>query len=535
MQDNSLQGQLVPGKSPRSAAPLLYPYSGSLAGVSRASTGKHLKPTRFLLISLLTLGAILVHGYHPFCEDAEIYLPGVLKILHPQMFPVGAEFFASHAHLTWFPNLIALSVRVTHLPFDWALLLWHVLSVFLFLLGCYELMRQCFPGAAADWAGVALVAALLTLPVAGTALYILDQYLNPRNLAAFAAVFALARVFERKYWRAGGWLAFGAVLHPLMSAFAMSLAVLLVVLDRGIDQELLRIARGGFRSPATALALLLPFGLSFDPPSQAYLEAMRYHTFHMLGNWAWYEWLGIVAPIPVLLWLASLARRRDLANVNLLCRALVIYDLVYFAAALVIQLPARFEYLARFQPLRSLHLLYILLFLLIGGFLGESWLKNRVWRWLVLFVPLCAGMFWAQRQLFPASQHLELPGIQPRNEWAQAFQWIRRETSLDAVFALDPDHMNLPGEDQHGFRAMAERSMLADAVKDSGAVSMFPPLADHWLEEVNAQRNWDKLQLQDFQQLQSKYGVNWIVVRVPGAPGLQCPFGNAQVRVCRLL
>ena len=44
--------------------------------------------------------------------------------------------------------------------------------------------------------------ALLTIPVAGTALYIMDQYLNPRNLAAFAVIFAVARTLEKKYVRA---------------------------------------------------------------------------------------------------------------------------------------------------------------------------------------------------------------------------------------------------------------------------------------------------------------------------------------------
>ena len=483
----------------------------------------------FFFILLLTLGAILVHGYHPFCEDAEIYLPGVLKILHPQLFPVGAEFFASHAHLTLFPNLIAGSVRWTHLPFDVALLLWHVVSVFLFLLACYQLLSQCFVNTTARWAGVVLVAAMFTLPVAGTALYIFDQYLNPRNLAAFAAVFALARVMDRRYWRAAGWLVLAAVVHPLMSAFAMSLAFLVVALDRvGLNWSRLT------RSRLVVAAILFPISISFAPPSRAYLEAMRYHTFHMLGNWAWYEWLGIVAPIPILWWFAKMARQRDLRNLELLCRALIIYDLVYFGLALMIQLPARFEYLARFQPMRSLHLLYILLFLFIGGFLGEIWLKNRVWRWLVLFGPICAGMFFAQRELFPASQHLELPGLTPRNEWAQAFLWIQKEAPTDAVFAMNPEHMNLPGEDQHGFRAMAERSMLADAVKDSGAVSMFPPLADEWLEQVQAQQNWQKLQLEDFRRLQAKYGVNWIVEQQPGASGLRCPYSNRSVLVCRL-
>jgi len=134
-----------------------------------------------------------VHGYHPFAEDAEIYLPGVEKILHPELFPVGQEFFLSHAKLTLFPNLVALSLRVTHLPLETGLFLWHLASIFLLLLACWELSRLFFQNTAARWSGVCLVAALLTIPVAGTALYILDQYLNPRNLAAFAGIFMLAR------------------------------------------------------------------------------------------------------------------------------------------------------------------------------------------------------------------------------------------------------------------------------------------------------------------------------------------------------
>ena len=144
-----------------------------------------------------------MHGYHPFAEDAEIYLPGVEKILHPELFPIGQEFFPSHASLTLFPNLIAFSLRVTHLPLEAGLFLWHVASIFLLLLACWELSGLFFPECErARWGGVCLVAALLTIPVAGTALYIMDQYLNPRNLAAFAGIFVLARTLEKKYVRA---------------------------------------------------------------------------------------------------------------------------------------------------------------------------------------------------------------------------------------------------------------------------------------------------------------------------------------------
>jgi len=52
-----------------------------------SETPDNYKTLNFLWLFLLTVGAFLVQGYHPFAEDAEIYLPGVEKILHPELFP----------------------------------------------------------------------------------------------------------------------------------------------------------------------------------------------------------------------------------------------------------------------------------------------------------------------------------------------------------------------------------------------------------------------------------------------------------------
>jgi hypothetical protein len=483
------------------------------------------------ILLLLTAGALLVHGYHPYAEDAEIYLPGVEKILHPGLFPAGQEFFASHASLTIFPNLIAFSLRSTHLPMETGLFLWHVASIFLLLLACWELSGLLFPSARARWGGVCLVAALLTIPVAGTALYIMDQYLNPRNLAAFAAIFAVARILEKKYVRAALWLAFAGSVHPLMAAFAFSFCFLLVLAEKFEK----RMAASSSRTVLAGVAGLLRFGISLDPPtSPAYHAAAMRHEFHYIQLWHWYEQLGILAPVVLFWWFSRVARERQWHRLELVCRALIVYDLVYFFAALVVDLPARFESLARLQPLRSLHLLYMLMFLIMGGLLGEFVLKNRVWRWLVLFVPLGIGMFVAQRDLFLASAHIEWPAVAPKNEWAQAFVWVRDNTPVDAVFALDPDFMQLPREDTIGFRCLAERSRLADLSKDSGAVSMFPPLAEDWWAQVQAQSPWKSFHAEDFLRLRNKYGVSWVVVQQPGVAGLDCAYQNSAVRVCRI-
>jgi len=483
-------------------------------------------------LCMLTGGALLIHGYHPFAEDAEIYLPGVEKILRPELFPTGTEFFASHAQLTLFPNLVAFSLRVTHLPTEAGLFLWHLISIFLLLLACWDLSGKCFPSSRARWAGVAMVAGLLTIPVAGTALYIMDQYLNPRNLAAFAEVFAVAGVIEKKYIRAALWMIVASAVHPLMAAFVISYCALLLGMDRldsgtAIESRVI---------PAQiALGLLLPFETFLAPRvSQAYHEAALRHGFHYIQRWQWYEWLGILAPVVLLWWFSGLARAREWRALDRMCRALIIYDLAYFMAALVVDIPPRFESLARLQPLRSLYLLYILMFLFTGGFIGEYLLKNSLWRWLALFVPLCTGMFLGQRALFPASAHIEWPAGTPRNEWAQAFLWIRANTPVDSLFALDPLYMELPGEDETGFRCLAQRNRLADAIKDSGAVTMFPSLAGDWWTQVQALKGWKNFRQQDLLRLKSQFGVGWAVLERAGVTGFDCPYQNKAVRVCRL-
>ena len=151
----------------------------------------------------LTFAAVIVHGYHPNAEDAAIYLPGVEKQIWPELFPFNQQFFASHARFTIFPQLIAWSVKVTHFSLYQGLFLWHLLSIFLLLWACFRLASLCTQSVPGRWAAVSLLAAMLTLPVAGTALYIMDQYVNPRNLSAFAAVLAVVMLVEGRYLLAG--------------------------------------------------------------------------------------------------------------------------------------------------------------------------------------------------------------------------------------------------------------------------------------------------------------------------------------------
>jgi Domain of unknown function (DUF6798) len=310
--------------------------------------------------------------------------------------------------------------------------------------------------------------------------------------------------------------------HPLMPVYGIFF-ILLLAGNRFLEP----------RAAAGASALLV-FGFSFAPPTEAYHQAALRHPYHYVVVWPWYGWVGILAPVGLFYWFARLARTRRMSNVELLCRSLIPFVLVSLLGALILDIPRRFEALARLQPMRSLHLTYVLLVLLVGGMAGQFALKRSVARWLLLFVPLCAWMAYVQFRLFPDSAHIEWPGSSSRNQWVEAFDWIRQNTPVDAYFALDPMYMERPGEDEQSFRAIAERSLLVDEVKDSGAVTMFPTLAGEWWERVTNLSDWKSFQAADFMKLRGRYAVNWVVVDQPGVPGLSCPYRNSRLLVCRL-
>jgi uncharacterized membrane protein len=189
---------------------------------------------------------------------------------------------------------------------------------------------------------------------------------------------------------------------------------------------------------------------------------------------------------------------------------------------------------APMQPMRFLHLVYFFMTLMGGCLLGKYLLKSSVWRWAVFLAAINGGMFLSQWMLFDNSEHLEFSGRSTANPWLQAFDWIRLNTPTDAYFALDPEYMAAPGEDYHSFRALAERSMMADNIKDPAMVAQVPELAPVWARQVAAAKGWSRFQLADFERLKTEFGVSWVVVSYPQPQGLDCRWHNASLAVCQI-
>jgi hypothetical protein len=433
---------------------------------------------------------------------------------------------------TVFDTWMAAFVHRSGIPLASAEFLWQFLSLLFIVLAAWTIVRQLFKEAAAQWAGIAMLVAMFTLPVAGTALYIVDQYLHPRALATALILFAVSRILAGKRWQAAPLLALAFLLHPLMGAFGVSFCCVLALFESPHGN--LDFLRKPLARNAAPAVLLLPFGWMFGPPSPIWLDALGSRHWFRLYQWTWYEWLGALGPLALFWLVARMARRQGQLKLARFSMAILVYGVFQQAVAMAILAPHSWIGLSALEPMRYLHLVYIFLTLVGGAYLGKFILKARVWRWAVFLLLVNGSMFLAQRQLFAGTEHVELPGLASANPWLQAFAWIRLHTPQDAYFALDPRYMAAPGEDYHGFRALAERSALADAIKDTSVVTKVPELGPEWKLQLDAQKGWTNFKLPDFERLKAQFGVNWVLVSYPQPAGLACRWHNSSLAVCQI-
>ena len=478
-------------------------------------------------ILLLTLLGFLVMGYHPGLEDDGLYLAAVKADLNPALFPHNADFFRLQMRATFFDTWMAHFVRLSGIPVAWSELLWQLASLFLILYAVKMIANRLFEEEHAQWAGAALVAAMFTLPASGTALYLVDQHLHPRTLSTALILLAISRILNRKPWQAAPLLIVAVLLHPLMAAFGISFCVFLFLAMKGQSAWS---SASAWRNPAA----VVPLAWAFAPAGTAWRTALNTRTYYFLYKWTWYEWLGALAPLFFFWVVWRIARRREDRLLARFALAVFSFGVAQQALAMVLQWPSLLVRLTPFQPMRYLHLMYFLFVLTAGCLLGKLLLKRSVWRWAVFLLAINGSMLAWQCSEFSGSQHLEMPWRQPANPWLQAFAWVRTHTPTDAYFALDPHYLEAPGEDYHGFRALAERSALADGVKDAVVVTVVPELGPRWLRQVQAEKNWSHFTLSDFERLKTGFGVDWVLVAYPAPDGLACRWHNNLLAACQI-
>ena len=491
------------------------------------------------IVSLLSLFSLAVQGFHPYAEDGGLYVAGIKKMLDPSLYTVRPEFVLAPMRFSLFAPTIAGISRISHLPLPWVLLTLYAASIWATLLGGWVLISRCTASLTARCGAVGLLACWLGIPIAGTSLMLMDPYLTARSLSTPLTLFAIAwamdawTIEDRPGSRRGGILCALAltlaVVHPLMATYALTTVVVLLVV--GSQHENVR-RWGPFLLGGITISIAMTLQVSALSESPHYIAAILTRTYWFPLQWQWYELFGLVAPIALIVALgqASEGRRwRLLAKTAVTLGILSVIVALFFSRAGLSTHPV-----ARLQPLRCFQIIYEVMILLLGAWLGDRWLKRKLWRWGLMLTILGGIMFAAQRSTYPASAHFEWPGVVPKNQWSQAFLWIRDNTPKDALFALDANYISRDSEDAQSFRGIAERSVLPDYSKDGGETSIAPTLADAWTDGQIAQTGLDTDSEAARKAKLQPLGVGWVVLANTSATTWACPYENARVKVCQL-
>jgi hypothetical protein len=513
--------QLEPQTSSRSHPSQHYVNTGD-----SLSNGQRLPILRLIL---LTVAALVIHGYYLGVEDGEIYVPAARKLLNPSLYPFATEFFLSHQRLSIFSSILALTARLTSLSMDWTLALWYLASIFATLTACWMLAAVSFSSPRARWCSVLVITAVLTMPATNTGLLLMDPYLTARSFSTPLTVFALVCILRRSFFLAACITIVTAAIHPQMAVYLIALAVLIWLAGKSFPAT-------PSRNPALAsVAAILPVGFQLHPAPYPYSEALYARDFYFLSTWTWYHWLGLLAPLAFLLWFWKGNLRGTTPAFRRLSLALVPFGLLAIGAAALFATSHNFDMLTRLQPLRCFHLVTLVFIVFLGGVIGEFLAKDRLWVLPALSLSLAAGMFSVAQQTYPRSAHIEFPWAKTStNPWLNTLLWVRQNTPENAVFAVDSRYFQDPNVDVHGFRANSARSALADYFKDGGVVAMFPALADEWKQMTDATYGLNHFQKGDFERLASKYPVTWTVIHGPAPDGMQCPYQQSGYAVCKI-
>lgn len=490
------------------------------------NSSKHM---RLIVVAAFTVLVFLILGYHPYAEDGGIYLTALLQRLHPDLYPYSHAFAGErlpHSAYLWI-----MEVLCHKLPVMGLLLALQWISLFLTLDALWKIAEHCFNTLQQQLFSFATAAIGLSLPVAGTALYIVDPYVTARSISTPLLLYGLLAVLKNKPLRAIALVTLALFLHPLMALWGGFLLLACCLAQRIPSAKSL---------PLFSIAVWLTFCILhiLSPHENTLAQTLAHsRSYWYLSQWEWYEWIGLIVPPALLAWLNC----HPCTNKSQSILAHVVIAIFILASFVSLTLAANHSsrlLIARMQPLRMLHLAYIIFLILLGGRIGEMAERKRLYLYVMggaLGIASCS-LFSMQRTLYASSQHIEWPFVEPINPWEKAFLWIRRNTPEDAFFAMDAHYISLPGEDAQSFRALAQRSSLPDYSKDGGVASVFVSLASEWKAGENAQENLNNASDAERITKLKPTGATWIILPESTTTNFNCPYMNmaVKVKVCKL-
>jgi hypothetical protein len=246
---------------------------------------------------------------------------------------------------------------------------------------------------------------MLTVPVAGTSMMLMDPYVSARSISTPCSLLALVALIDmvqqiksckrpsyRSVILAIASLLIAAAVHPLIAGYALGCTLTLAIAALTNGRMRWALSAGlWFASIAIAVCLLTLAPLR----GGGYSLVVATRTYWFLNCWHWYEVFGLAAPLLVIAMAFSRTKPSEATQwLSYMC--LVMGALAVIVALLFARSGMSNFAVARLQPLRVFQIVYVITLLIVGTALGKYVLKRSAWRWGALIGSIGSLMMFVQ-------------------------------------------------------------------------------------------------------------------------------------------
>src|SRR3990167_6420673 len=165
----------------------------------------------YLAILVLSIIAILIHGYQFAVSDQEIFIPYILKTADNSLFLQDLLFQQPSTNLSIFYSIIGFLTRF--LDIQVFFFIGYLIFQFLFFCGIYRFTKIILKDE--NLAYLSLIPFFLPKFIAGTATLTYDLFFGYRSIGVIFLLFYLSYLMEKKFKEAIFFATAGFLFHPL--------------------------------------------------------------------------------------------------------------------------------------------------------------------------------------------------------------------------------------------------------------------------------------------------------------------------------
>ena len=474
--------------------------------------------------------AIASHGYKFAESDQSIFIPYILRLNDPNIFPNDIIFDQISSKTSVFYPLIAFLTKFADLQllfFAGFLLMQIVFFLAIFKLAYAILKNKTI-------AYLALPLFFLPKFIGGTATLTFDDFFTYRSVGTTAFIFYLAFLIEKKF-KTSALFAFASFLfHPLSIIPNAALLPIFFAKDK---------FKISLKKLITILlassALIVTFTL-FLHQNNLWLSIIKFRDSYLfISTWAPRGILAIFLYLILLFFFLQKLPKQTKKNILLIIYVCLVVFVANYISFELFQNPqlAKFQLIRSINPIAYLSLVVCGLFLtkkdIVGkivGIISYSALSLNLFEiFAVFFAIFAAHDFLSKHDLslkldkqiivfaaitvilgslltgkvnpYKMAEKVQFPKQQ--SSWIKLQLWAKENTDKSALFLAPIDHP--------GFRIYSQRSIVTD-IKDGAIVIYNQKTASEWHERYTDAKNFYQEPRANLDAIVNKYNPTYIII-----------------------